>query len=177
MHSNADITFQLNSSKRLCETILLTANEDTNTDSNDEESNNLDKTVLDIIKKLLESLPEILKRSDASKSVKERGNDGMISIYSTFLFHEIEKFSKLIIKMNETLVNLQDAIKGIALMSSELDRMFNLFLVNTVPPNWKKLSFLSLKPLGSWYDDLLKRVEYLRNWLTVELPIHHWLTV
>jgi len=61
--------------------------------------------------------------------------------------------------MSETLLNLQDAIKGIALMSSELDKMFNLFLVNTVPPNWKKLSFLSLKPMGSWYDDLIKRVE------------------
>jgi len=71
----------------------------------------------------------------------------------------MEKFSKLLVRMRETLLNLQDAIKGIALMSNESDDMFNSFLINKVPGNWKKLSFLSLKPLNSWFEDLLKRVE------------------
>jgi len=103
-----------------------------------------------MLKKFLETLPEPLRRSEASKVVKERGSDGMISIYTTFLYHELEKMSKLITQLRETMTNLQNAIKGIALMSSELDTMFNCFLINQVPNNWKKLSFLSLKPLGSW---------------------------
>jgi len=57
--------------------------------------------------------------------------------------------------MRETLLTLQDAIKGIALMSAELDQMYSCFLINKVPLNWQKLSFLSLKPLGSWFDDLI----------------------
>jgi len=61
--------------------------------------------------------------------------------------------------MRESLLQLNDAIKGIALMSNELDKMFNCFLINKVPPNWHKLSFLSLKPLGAWNEDLIKRVE------------------
>jgi len=58
-----------------------------------------EKIVLDIIRKYLDLTPAVMKRSDASKTVKERDNDGMISIYTTFLFHEIEKFSKLITKI------------------------------------------------------------------------------
>lgn len=71
----------------------------------------------------------------------------------------MEKFSLLIIKIKESLNNLQDAIKGIALMSFELDKMFTSFLINKVPPNWMKLSFLSMKSLGSWMQDLIQRVE------------------
>jgi len=62
----------------------------------------------------------------------------------------MEKFTQLIMRMKDTLGNLRDAISGVALMSNELDTMFNLFPLNIVPPNWKKISFLSLKPLGSW---------------------------
>lgn len=93
------------------------------------------------------------------------------------MFHEIEKFTKLLTKIRETLVLLQDAIKGIALMSNDLDQMFNSFLINKVPGNWTKLSFLSLKPLASWFDDLLLRVVYMRNWLSTECPRNHWMTV
>lgn len=39
-----------------------------------------EKTVQDIIKKFLDILPEPLKRAEASKTVKERGDDGGISI-------------------------------------------------------------------------------------------------
>jgi len=46
----------------------------------EEDSGNLERVVLEIIKKFLETLPDTLKRSEASKTVKERGNDGMISI-------------------------------------------------------------------------------------------------
>jgi len=79
--------------------------------------------------------------------------------------------------MKESLLQLNDAIKGIALMSNELDKMLNCFIINKLPQNWQKLSFLSLKPLGAWMQDLSNRVGYLRNWLTNELPIAHWLTV
>lgn len=79
--------------------------------------------------------------------------------------------------MRETLITLNDAIRGIALMSAELDQMFSSFLINKVPLNWLKLSFLSLKPLGSWFEDLVSRVAYLRSWLTSEFPYKHMLTV
>lgn len=157
MHSNADITFQFNTSIKYLNMIMSTVAEDSG-GGEEEGGGTTEKTVQDMIKRFLDILPEPLRRVEASKSVKERGDDGGISIYTVYLFHEIEKFSKLIIKMRETMLTLGDAIKGIALMSAELDQMFSCFLINKVPGNWLKLSFLSLKPLGSWFDDLTTRV-------------------
>jgi len=62
------------------------------------------------------------------------------------------------VKVKEMLLQLADAIRGIGLMSNDLDNMLNSFMLNTVPASWKKLSFLSLKPLRSWLDDLISRV-------------------
>lgn len=49
-------------------------------DSTEDDGTSKDKIVTDIIRKFLETVPEPLKRTEASKAVKERGNDGMISI-------------------------------------------------------------------------------------------------
>jgi len=49
-------------------------------ESTDEDGGSNEKIVLDIIKRFCEITPEPLKRTEASKTVKERGNDGMISI-------------------------------------------------------------------------------------------------
>lgn len=46
----------------------------------DEEGSDTEKIVNNIITSYLTRLPEVLRRSDASKIVKERGSDGMISI-------------------------------------------------------------------------------------------------
>jgi dynein heavy chain len=46
------------------------------------------------------------------------------------------------------------AIKGIVLLSYELDQMMSNLLKNRVPANWEQVSYLSLKPLASWIKDL-----------------------
>mmetsp|Transcript_66239 Transcript_66239/g.142981 ORF Transcript_66239/g.142981 Transcript_66239/m.142981 type:complete len:80 (+) Transcript_66239:3560-3799(+) len=79
MHSNADITFQMNTSNRYCEQIMKTSSDDSGA-ANDDDGSNLEKAVMDMLKRFLDLLPELLKRADASKQVKERGNDGLMSI-------------------------------------------------------------------------------------------------
>lgn len=46
----------------------------------DEEGDSSEKLVLEMINKFLEILPEPLKRSESSKSVLERGDDGSINV-------------------------------------------------------------------------------------------------
>lgn len=50
------------------------------------------------------------------------------------------------------------AIKGTVVMSLELELMFDNFLLKKVPDNWVTVAYPSLKPLGSWFDDLMHRV-------------------
>lgn len=46
----------------------------------DEEGDSSEKLVLEMINKFLEILPEPLKRSESSKNVLERGDDGSINV-------------------------------------------------------------------------------------------------
>jgi len=107
-----------------------------------------------MVNKYLEGIPELLKRTEISEKNLERDPSGNLSIYTNFLYQEMEKFNKLMSKMIDSLKGLKDAILGIALMSTELDSMLSAFMINVVPPNWTSLSFLSMKPMSSWYEDL-----------------------
>ena len=81
---------------------------------------------------------------------------------SIVLLQEMSKFNILIRKMNSTLNELKRAIQGLAVMSQELDEMYLAFQNNMLPGIWKKVSYSSLKPLSSWFKDLLARVNFLR---------------
>lgn len=61
-------------------------------------------------------------------------------------------------------------------MSKELDEMYGMLLKNKVPQNWAEVAYPSLKPLSSWFDDLVLRVEFMRNWLQQGHPKCYWLS-
>lgn len=50
-------------------------------------------------------------------------------------------------------------------MTSELDAMFVSLQNNYVPDMWSRVGYLSIKRLNSWFDDLVIRVAFFRNWL------------
>ena len=77
---------------------------------------------------------------------------------STVLLQEMQRFNRLLIMMRSSLEELQKAIKGLVVMSSELDRMYLSMLNQQVPENWERVAYPSLKPLNYWFDDLLERV-------------------
>jgi dynein heavy chain len=41
---------------------------------------------------------------------------------------------------------------------------------------WSSKGFLSLKPLGSWIDDLILRVSFLKNWIENGTPNIFWMS-
>ena len=66
--------------------------------------------------------------------------------------------------MRATLTDIQKAIKGLVVMSLELERMSQSFLNAKVPEAWAKVAYLSLKPLGSWVKDLVERLVFFSKW-------------
>jgi dynein heavy chain len=61
-------------------------------------------------------------------------------------------------------------------MSSELDSMYLRMLNSQVPENWEKVAYPSLKPLMSWFRDLIKRVEFMDLWLKEGHPPAFWIS-
>lgn len=61
-------------------------------------------------------------------------------------------------------------------MTSELDVMYLSFTNGVVPPNWAKVAYPSLKPLASWFKDLIERVKFMEEWLVKGQPNCFWLS-
>eukprot|EP00606_Chrysophyceae_sp_TOSAG23-5_P001616 GSChrysophyteH2.ASY1.ANO1.110.1 assembled CDS len=83
---------------------------------------------------------------------------------------EIVKFNRLMNKMRSSLRDVKRAIRGMIVMSADLDDMYASFLNNKVPPIWEKVSFASLKTLASWVRDMVSRVAFMRLWLVNGQP-------
>lgn len=61
-------------------------------------------------------------------------------------------------------------------MSSELELMFNNIMIKKVPPNWNKWAYPSLKPLASWYEDLVERINFFKVWLEKDQMPSYWVS-
>lgn len=94
---------------------------------------------------------------------------------STYLLQEMERFNTLLTEMEGSLEDLRRAIRGEAVMSEELDKMFKNMLNNKVPENWEAKAYPSLKPLTSWIENLKQRIEFFEKWLEVTHPMAFWL--
>lgn len=57
--------------------------------------------------------------------------------------------------MRKSCIELQKGIKGLVVMSSDLDAVFDALYGAKVPAAWLK-TYPSLKPLGAWTRDLLQ---------------------
>jgi dynein heavy chain len=62
-------------------------------------------------------------------------------------------------------------------MSLELDNVSQSLINNQIPDMWKSKSYPSLKPLSSWFEDLIKRVEFFKNWLLADFSLKtYWIS-
>lgn len=66
-------------------------------------------------------------------------------------------------------------MQGLSVMSTELEDMYQAFLIQKTPENWAKLCYVSLKPLASWCEDLFERISEMDKWMKTGPPNLFWL--
>ena len=169
LHSNANIIFQLQESNNLVNTLLKIIPKTKSSGKSPHE------IILETIKFFAENKPDLIERKERAKVHEKIYENGLNHSLSIVMYHEVEKFNKLLTKIQSSLENLEDAIKGTITMSNEGEEIFNSLHLNKIPLTWSKICYPSHKPLASWFKDLLERVNFIRTWLTQGHPHVFWL--
>ncbi|KXZ55711.1 DHC8 protein [Gonium pectorale] len=94
---------------------------------------------------------------------------------NTVLSQECSRFNKLLAILHESLVNIRLALQGLLVMSAELEAAVSAIAINQVPELWKRRSYPSLKPLGSYLEDLYQRLDMFGSWAAGGPPPSFWL--
>ena len=64
--------------------------------------------------------------------------------------------------VRSSLASLQKALKGLLVMSADLEALSISLLIGKQPQMWKKWSYPSLKPLGNYVNDLVERLKFIQ---------------
>lgn len=95
---------------------------------------------------------------------------------NTVIFQECIRYNRLLSDMASSLQDVQKALVGEVVMSEALDKLASSLYINQVPKMWADKGFLSLKPLGSWVEDLLARIHFLNEWIEGGTPKVFWIS-
>lgn len=95
---------------------------------------------------------------------------------NTVLVQECIRYNKLIDSMMTTLPLLISALKGLVVMSAELESISISIGMNQVPAYWASRAYPSLKPLSAWVDDLLLRLKFIQDWIDYGVPNVFWIS-
>ncbi|XP_015730363.1 dynein heavy chain 12, axonemal isoform X2 [Coturnix japonica] len=154
LHENVDISKDLQQIKVLFESLLLTQGGDVQGSS----SGGGDSGLYEIADDILSKLPNDFDIESCLAKYPVKYEESM----NTVLVQEMERFNNLLQTIRITLTNLKKAIKGLVVMDAELEALCGSLLVGKVPEYWAKQSYPSLKPLGSYILDFLRRLTFLQ---------------
>jgi dynein heavy chain len=161
MHQNANTIYNRDQSRNLFHSLLSLMPRDSGGGgglSSDEIVNNLAIQIAD-------GLPDNLDHDAAGEGTFVIQANGLLTSLMIVLEQEMVKFNRLLTLMRGTLVDVRRAIQGMIIMTNDLDNMYNGFIKNALPGNWRAVSFATMKTLGSWTKDCFGRVQFMRAWL------------
>lgn len=100
----------------------------------------------------------------------------LCSVFEPSIVQELVRFNALLAVIRSSLVALGQAVKGLALMSTDLDALGRSLFDGKVPAMWLRKSFPSLKPLGSYIKEVLARVTFFSDWVASGPPAVFWIS-
>ena len=161
-NDNADITKDLKEVHQTLTTVLITQS----SGGGGGGGKSFDEIMTEMSKDILGKLPANFDLEIASRRYPVVYTECL----NTVICQELLKFNKLLSKIRGSLQDLQKAVKGLVVMSADLEGVSSAMLNNQTPALWKKVSYPSLKPLSGYVAELLERLAFFQSWLDDGAP-------
>jgi len=167
MHPNAEIGFRLAQADDLFSNIVELQPR-TSSSGGGMSLQDKAKQVLDDI---MEKLPEPFVMEDIADRIEDR------TPFTNVFMQEIERMNMLLKEIRRSLAELDLGLKGDLTISEAMEKLMSALYDDKVPFVWEKRAYPSLRPLGSWLQNLLERIKQLTDWTAdLLLPRVTWLS-
>lgn len=167
LHKNAGITRDLRLSNSLLNSLILLQGEGSG-GGGESEVFFLSMITNDILSKI----PPNFDLEAAKNKYPVEYTESM----NTVLVQEMERFTKLLNEIRNSLQTIQKAIEGLVVMTPALELVQNAVLLGRIPAAWAKISYPSLKSLPNYISDFVERILFLHNWFLFGKPNTFWLS-
>jgi dynein heavy chain len=164
-HSNASFTKSMFEAYQLFEAMLTTESAAGASGGKSE-----DEIVGEIAADILARVPKPWNTADVQKKYPLRYEESM----NTVLVQELTRYNRLIAIVLSSLKDIQKAVKGLVLMSEDLEAAFYSLFDGKTPALWIAKSYPSLKPLGSYVTDFVDRLAFFQTWVDEGIPVVFW---
>jgi dynein heavy chain len=192
LHSNADITYQTNTVRKVLDTILSIQPKE----SSGGQGETRESVVYRIAQDMLDKLPPDYVQHEVKARLEKMG---ALSSMNIFLRQEIDRMQKVIVTVRRTLVDLKLAIDGTIIMNETLRDALDTMYDAKIPSAWQKVhefdnrTFEDLirlhtryhfffkiswesSTLGFWFTELIERNNQFKTWCFDGRPTCFWMT-
>ncbi|KAG8348375.1 dynein heavy chain [Trypanosoma vivax] len=167
LHENADITCAQGESANILSTILSLVSRESSGSSHQSRDDMLTRTAQTVAEKL----PPLFNVQEFFAKYPTQYEESM----NTVLVQEAVRYNRLLSFVQKCLAEFSRAVRGEVDMSAELEAVGACFYINAVPASWAAFAYPSLKPLSSWVDDLVRRVQFVQSWYDTGVPRALWM--
>ena len=164
LHPNASVTFARKETSEMVSKLL-----DLQPKFSDSTENQKQKA-----KEILDEIQNCVKQKFDILQVKEKYQYN--SSLNVVLIHELTRYNTLTRRIRKSLKELNLALEGKMLITSELENLEKSLMNNQVPKHWEAYSYSSCKPLLSWVRDLKDRLCFFQNWVEKGQPEVFWIS-
>ncbi|XP_025195967.1 dynein heavy chain 2, axonemal [Melanaphis sacchari] len=162
-HGNAEMASFMGENRIICDALMILQGQ-----SSTVTEENMEGKVLDLSTKILKKLPDLIDYASTAKNIKRNPLD-------IVLLQEVQRYNSLLSNIKISLIGLMKGIKGLTVMSSDFEKIFQCINEGRVPSQWLK-TYPSLMSLGPWTQDLIERINHFKTWANkTHPPILFWL--
>ncbi|XP_041972117.1 dynein axonemal heavy chain 7 isoform X2 [Aricia agestis] len=168
-HPNADITKHFRETADLLDTALLTQD----TMAAGESKVSPEEQAMVIAEEVLARLPEQVVWGPSHEGAVRPADMTPMSIV---VVQEAARYERLVRVIRSSARAVIGAVQGVSVLTDITEEVLTSMVRGRVPSLWADKSYPSLKPLASYFDDLLERLNFLQKWHSLGPPPVFWLS-